>query len=204
MQTKDQLEPTIFVIFGGGGDLTWRKLIPALFDLSQDRSMPADFSIIVVDRVDLSDEKLRRRLLDGVKKFSRHGMAKTSEWSKFAKHIHYQKGDFKKLETYRILGEQCKKLEEEWDTKAHRIFYMATPPSMFGEIPKYLGKAGLSRDLEWARIVIEKPIGYDLESARALNAILSNLSLHFITASVRQQCLPKLRSYKSLRNVLIT
>lgn len=173
MQTKDQLEPTVFVIFGGGGDLTWRKLIPALFDLSQDRSMPADFSIIVVDRVDLSDEKLRRRLHDGIKKFSRHGIPKTSEWSKFAKHIHYQKGDFKKLETYRILGEQCKKLEEEWDTKAHRIFYMATPPSMFGEIPKYLGKAGLSRDQKWARIVIEKPIGYDLESARALNAILA-------------------------------
>ncbi len=103
MKTKDQLEPTVFVIFGGGGDLTWRKLVPALFDLSQDRSMPADFSIIVVDRVDLSDEKLRRRLHEGVKKFARHGMAKTSEWSKFAKHIHYQKGDFKKLETYRSL-----------------------------------------------------------------------------------------------------
>ena len=103
MKTNDQLEPTVFVIFGGAGDLTWRKLVPALFDLSQDRSMPADFSIIVVDRVDLSDEKLRRRLHDGVKKFSRHGMVKTSEWSKFAKHIHYQKGDFKKLETYRTL-----------------------------------------------------------------------------------------------------
>src|SRR6202035_4992619 len=77
------------------------------------------------------------------------------------------------LETYRTLGEQCNKLEEEWDTQAHRIFYMATPPSMFGEIPKYLGKAGLSRDQKWARIVIEKPIGYDLESARALNAILA-------------------------------
>src|ERR1700733_1209364 len=173
MQTKDQLEPTIFVIFGGGGDLTWRKLVPALFDLSQDRSMPADFLIIVVDRVNLSDDKLRRRLHDGVKKFSRHGIVKTSEWSKFAKHIHYQEGDFKKLETYRTLGEQCKKLEEEWGNKAHRIFYMATPPSMFGEIPKYLGKAGLSRDQKWAQIVIEKPIGYDLESARALNSVLA-------------------------------
>ncbi len=67
----------------------------------------------------------------------------------------------------------CVKLEKEWGTKAHRIFYMATPPSMFGEIPKYLGKAGLARDREWARIVIEKPIGYDLESARSLNATLA-------------------------------
>ena len=94
MQTKDQLEPTIFVIFGGGGDLTWRKLVPALFDLSQDRSMPADFSIIVVDRVDLSDEKLRRRLHDGVKKFSRHGMVKTSEWSQVCQTYSLPEGRF--------------------------------------------------------------------------------------------------------------
>jgi len=173
MKTNDRLEPTVFVIFGGAGDLTWRKLVPALFDLSQDRSMPADFSVIAVDRVDLSDEKLRRRLHDGVKKFSRQGMLKTSEWSRFAKHIHFQQGDFKKLQTYTALGEQCAKLEKEWGAKVHRIFYMATPPSMFGEIPKYLGKAGRASDREWARIVVEKPIGYDLESARALNAILA-------------------------------
>ena len=135
MKTNDQLEPTVFVIFGGAGDLTWRKLVPALFDLSQDRSMPANFSIIAVDRVDLSDEKLRRRLHDGVKKFSRQGMVKTGEWGEFARHIRYQQGDFKKLQTYTALGEQCAKLEKEWGAKVHRIFYMATPPSMFGEIP---------------------------------------------------------------------
>ena len=98
---------------------------------------------------------------------------KAAAWNQFAQHIHYQQGDFKKLQTYTALGKQCAKLEKEWGTKAHRIFYMATPPSMFGEIPKYLGKAGLARDREWARIVIEKPIGYDLESARALNAVLA-------------------------------
>jgi glucose-6-phosphate 1-dehydrogenase len=174
MKPNDQLEPTIFVIFGGAGDLTWRKLVPALYILSQDRSMPADFSVIVVDRDDLSDEKLRRRLYNGVRKFSRQGMGKTVEWGKFAKHIHYQQGNFKKLQTYTRLGEQCVKLEEEWGTKAHRIFYMATPPSMFGEIQKYLGKVGLARDREWAQIVVEKPIGYDLESARALNATLAD------------------------------
>jgi glucose-6-phosphate 1-dehydrogenase len=173
MKTNEQLEPTVFVIFGGAGDLTWRKLVPALFDLSQDRSVPVNYAIIAVDRVSLSDEKLRRRLHDGVKKFSRQGMAKTSEWAEFARHIRYQQGDFKKLQTYAALGEECAKLEKEWGTKVHRIFYMATPPSMFGEIPKYLGKAGLARDREWARIVVEKPIGYDLESARSLNAILA-------------------------------
>ncbi|MBZ5537737.1 MAG: glucose-6-phosphate dehydrogenase [Acidobacteriia bacterium] len=170
---SDQLEPTVFIIFGGAGDLTWRKLVPALFDLSHDRSMPAHFSVIAVDRVDLSDEKLCRRLHDGVKKFSRQGMVKTGEWGEFAGHIRYQQGDFKKLQTYAALAEQCAKLEKEWGAKVHRIFYMATPPSMFGQIPKYLGKAGLARDRQWTRIVVEKPIGYDLESARALNAILA-------------------------------
>ncbi len=173
MKTNDQLEPTVFVIFGGAGDLTWRKLVPALFDLSQDRSMPAHFAVIAVDRIDLSDETLRRRLGDGVKKFSRQGKAKAGEWAEFARHIHYEQGDFEKLQTYTALGEQCAKLEKEWGAKVHRIFYMATPPSMFGEIPKYLGRAGLARDRKWARIVVEKPIGYDLESARALNAILA-------------------------------
>jgi glucose-6-phosphate 1-dehydrogenase len=107
MKTNDQLEPTVFVIFGGAGDLTWRKLVPALFDLSQDRSLPANFAIIAVDRVDLSDEKLRRRLHDGVKKFSRQGSVKTSEWTGFARHIRYQRGDFKKQQTYTALGEHC-------------------------------------------------------------------------------------------------
>ena len=122
MQTDDQLEPTVFIIFGGAGDLTWRKLVPALFDLSRDRSMPVNFAVIAVDRVELSDEKLRRRLHDGVRKFSRQEMVKTGEWGEFAGHIHYRQGDFKKLQTYTALGEQCEKLEEEWGVKAHHIF----------------------------------------------------------------------------------
>ena len=173
MKANDQLEPTVFVIFGGAGDLTWRKLVPALFDLSLDRSMPAEFAIIAVDRVAFSDDKLRKHLHDGVNQFSRFGKAKDAVWNEFAKHISYQPGDFKKPATYAALGGQCAKIEKLWKTKAHRIFYMATPPSMFGEIPKYLGKAGLAKDREWARLVVEKPIGYDLESARALNAILA-------------------------------
>ncbi len=135
--------------------------------------MPADFAIIAVDRVEMSDEKLRRRLHDGVKQFSRFGKTKAATWNSFAQHIHYQKGDFKKLQTYTALGHECAALEKEWGVKGHRIFYMATPPSMFGDIPKYLGKAGLARDCEWSRIVVEKPIGYDLASALALNGVLA-------------------------------
>src|SRR5580704_8610270 len=87
IKTNDQLDPTVFVIFGGAGDLAWRKLVPALFDLSHDRNMPADFAIIVVDRVVMGDDKLRRHLHDGVNKFSRFGKATTAAWNQFAKHI---------------------------------------------------------------------------------------------------------------------
>lgn len=172
MQTNDQMEPTIFVIFGGGGDLTWRKLIPALFDLSIDRSMPERFAIIAVDRVEMSDGKLRKRLHQGVNQFSRRGKADTDKWNDFAKHITYRQGDFKNPETYRGLGKECDRIEGEWNAEAQRIYYMATPPVMFGEIPKRLGEAGLARDRNRARIVIEKPIGYDLDSARELNGLL--------------------------------
>jgi glucose-6-phosphate 1-dehydrogenase len=169
MKTIDQIKPTVFAIFGGAGDLTWRKLVPALYDLSQDRSMPSHLSIVVIDRIELNDKDLRQRFHEGVNKFSRHGVVEDVKWNQFAMHIYYQQGDFKKPETYNALKTQCRKLEKIWNAKAQLIFYMATPPVMFGEIPKFLGLAGLSHDRENTRIVVEKPIGYSLESARALN-----------------------------------
>ena len=171
---NDQLKPTLFIIFGGGGDLTWRKLIPAVFDLSHDRGLPDHFSIIAVDHATLSDKQLRERFHDGVDKFSRHGIVNASHWDKFAENISYHQGDFTKLETYSSLKTRCESLSKKWKVKAQMIFYMATPPVMFNVIPKYLGKAGLSGDSEKARIVIEKPIGYSLDSAKELNKILTD------------------------------
>jgi glucose-6-phosphate 1-dehydrogenase len=173
MNVNEQLEPTVLVIFGGTGDLAWRKLVPALFDLSRDLSLPTHFSVIVLGRGKLAEDKLRQRLREGVNQFSRLGKVKAEEWNQFAKNVHYLQGDYKKLQTYSTLKDQCTKLEKEWGAKAQYIFYMATPPSMFGEISERLGEAGLARDRERARIVIEKPIGYDLSSAQALNAILA-------------------------------
>src|SRR5476651_1484478 len=99
MKTAEQLAPTIFVIFGGAGDLTWRKLIPALFDLATDRSLPEHFAIIAVDRTKLGDDALRRRLHSGVNQFSRFGKARAAAWNRFAPHLSYQQGDFKKAST---------------------------------------------------------------------------------------------------------
>ena len=170
---KNQKDPTILVIFGGAGDLTWRKLVPALFSLQHDGRLPSHFAIIAVDRTDLTDADLHKRLHEGINQFSRRGIAKGLEWNQFAKHIHYLQGDFEKQKTYSEIAKQCKKLEEQWGAPAHRIFYMATPPALFGIIPKFLNKAGLSEDIERSRIVVEKPIGYDLKSALELNSILT-------------------------------
>jgi len=94
-------------------------------------------------------------------------------WARFAKHIYYRKGDFTKPDLYSLLKKKCEDLENEWKTKAQIIYYMATPPVMFGEIPKHLKEAGMTSDVKHTRIVIEKPIGYDLVSALKLNQILT-------------------------------
>ncbi len=176
MPTLDQTEPTIFVIYGGTGDLTWRKLMPALYNLSLDGRLPEKFSILIVGRSAWSDAKLRLHLRKGVDQFSRRGAAKDETWRVFANHISYHQGDYKQSSAYTALAKRCAALEKDWGAPAHRIFYLATPPSLFGVIPKFLGKAGLARDRDHARLVIEKPLGYDLASAQELN---TELAQHF-------------------------
>ena len=165
MKTNDQLEPNIFVIFGGAGDLTWRKLMPALFDLSQSHSIPLHFSIIAVDRAELSEDALRKHLHEGVGSSPAAGKPRSRSGTSSPRHIRYLQGDFKSHATYKELSDQCSNFEKEWGAKAQRIFYMATPPSLFGEIPSFLNYAGLAANRERSRIVVEKPIGHDLDSA---------------------------------------
>lgn len=173
MNTQEQLDPTIFVIFGGAGDLSWRKLVPALYDLSKDRSLPVHCAIIVVDIAHLTDAKVRHHLYQGVNEFSRHAKVKESEWDEFAKQITYIQGDFTKAQTYNNVKNQCKALEKGWNCQAHCVFYMATPPKFFSIIPPQLSKAGLAREKKnLSSIVVEKPIGFDLESTQALNRLL--------------------------------
>ncbi len=173
LQPNDQIRPTILAIFGGAGDLAWRKLVPALFDLSQDRTLPDRLVIIAVDRGDFDDRKLRRRLHDGVKQFSRRSPVPAAAWNAFARRIHYLQGDFQKPKTYTALEELCARLERDWDTRAGRIYYLATPPSLFAVIPQHLAESGLPQDRDRARLVVEKPIGYNLDSANALNRTLT-------------------------------
>jgi glucose-6-phosphate 1-dehydrogenase len=171
MKPDEQLASTQFVIFGGAGDLTWRKVIPSLFDLLRDGRMPAHYAIVIVDRASLRDEALRARLLDGVKQFARHGKPRPAGWKVFARHVTYHEGDFKDAATYTRLAAKCAGLGKKWRGKTNLIFHLATPPVMFGVIPGMLREAGLNGAN--ARIVVEKPIGHDLDSARALNRSLT-------------------------------
>jgi glucose-6-phosphate 1-dehydrogenase len=168
-----QVAPTIIVIFGGAGDLTWRKLMPSLFDLHRDGRMSQEFAIIAVDRVPFRASELHQRFLDGVKQFSRKKNVRSASWKSFARHITYQQGDFKDPVTYSNLEKRCVELGKEWHVKATHIYHLATPPAMVGVIPKLLAEAGLNRDRTRARIVVEKPIGHDLDSARELNRTLT-------------------------------
>ena len=166
------LSPTIIVLFGGAGDLVWRKLIPSLFDLHRDGRMPEPFAILAVDRLPFRDEDLCKRLLGGVKQFARNKSVKKSEWNAFARHVTYHQGDFQAPATYSHLEATCAQLDKAWKVKAGRIFHLATPPEMVRIIPKLLADAARNRNRSHDRIVVEKPLGHDLDSAREMNRTL--------------------------------
>jgi glucose-6-phosphate 1-dehydrogenase len=162
--------PSIIVIFGGAGDLTWRKLIPSLFDLYRGGRMPAKFAILALDRIAFGDADLRRHFLDGAKKFSRDKRVKGEDWEDFSRNVSYLQGDFKDPATYATLLTRCDQLGRRWKAKAARIFHLAIPPEMIRVIPELLAGSGLNQDRD--RIVVEKPIGHDLDSAREMNRVL--------------------------------
>ncbi len=162
------MEPSIFVIFGGAGDLTWRKLVPALFDLYMDGRMPSGFAILSVDAVAEGIGKLRQHYRDGVRKFSHHA-PEGKKWNEFAARISYLRADFTEDETYAKISGRLDDFDSGREGKPVHIFYLATPPRFFGEIAEHLGGAGLARKREQARIVVEKPIGHDLASMLRLN-----------------------------------
>jgi glucose-6-phosphate 1-dehydrogenase len=166
------LDPTIIVLFGGAGDLVWRKLIPSLFDLHHEGRMPKQFAILAVDRLPFRDQDLRKRFLGGVLRFARNNKVKTSDWNAFARHVTYHRGDFEDPATYSSLEKTCEQVDRTWKVKAGRIFHLATPPAMVRIIPKLLADAGLNPNRARYRIVVEKPLGHDLDSAREMNRAL--------------------------------
>ncbi len=173
MQSAHKPNPTAIVIFGGSGDLTWRKLVPALFDLYKDGWLPENFAILGLDHKSLSQPKYRDHLHDGVKKFARHAKVSAADWKEFAEHLLYQKMDFTETEGYKDLTAQLDTLGKDWETDPCRVFYMAVPPTFIEPIATQLRDAKLATPGKHARIVVEKPFGHDAASACELNNLLS-------------------------------
>lgn len=175
MSSKITSDPTIFIIFGGTGDLNARKLAPALYNLYLDGWMPKQFSIIGTGRTKLTDEQFRVNLLDGINQFSRSGKTTKAKWEDFSKNIYYQVSDAKDAETYKEFGKRIEAHNTEWKAKANVIYYLAVAPEFFPIIASNISKAKLAEDPEKARIVIEKPFGHDLETAKELNKLLAGI-----------------------------
>jgi len=163
-------EPCVIVIFGASGDLTRRKLMPALFHLACEGCMAGQFRVLGIGRQAMSDEAFRDHLREGVARSSEIKQFDEDDWRSFAPRLSYLAGDFAELETYTRLAAFLDKLPD-----AHnRLFYLATAPSAAPSIIRGLAAAGLNgEDQGWARIVIEKPFGRDLASAQALNVTVA-------------------------------
>jgi glucose-6-phosphate 1-dehydrogenase len=175
MHTDDYPGPTILIIFGAAGDLTWRKLVPALYNLQLDKLLPDRFAVVGVDGKDMDTKEFSGHLRQGVQTFSHSGIDEEA-WDAFADCLkEYIAGNFDDRQTYRRLSERLSALDKEWNAGGNHIFYLAVPPALVATIAGHLGKTRLARDRKSTRIVIEKPFGRDLASATALNRTLTSV-----------------------------
>ena len=167
-------DPCVLIIFGASGDLTRRKLMPALFHLMREGAMRG-FQILGIGRDELSNEDFQARMLDGARASGEMGEFTDEEWREFAERIHYLSGDLSTPDLYGAICERLDKMAEAGASR-NRLFYCATPPSLAPAIVQGLGQAGLAKqDQNWTRIIIEKPFGRDLESAQKLNAEIATV-----------------------------
>ncbi|OAQ39272.1 glucose-6-phosphate dehydrogenase [Pedobacter psychrophilus] len=175
MKANIKSKPTIFMIFGGTGDLAERKLIPALYHLFLDSYMPKEFAIIGLGRTDYNDDSFKKLLLGGINKFSRSGKAEKDKWEDFSKHITYLKSDVNNEADYKKMSSLIDGFEKEWSETPIIIHYLAVAPNFFPIIASNLAKVKLADDCDRTRIVIEKPFGHDLQSAKELNVLLKGI-----------------------------
>jgi glucose-6-phosphate 1-dehydrogenase len=169
-------ENLALIIFGASGDLTYRKLIPAIYDLAVQNLLPKGFAVIGVGRTKLSDEEFRKKMNDGIRKFSAEKDMQDDKLNEFERHLSYISFDIMSLAEYRDLIEVLDKADRENSTSGNYIFYLATPPDMYTVIAEHLKESGLaSQDKGFRRIIFEKPFGSDLYSCQELNRKLHNL-----------------------------
>ena len=175
MKTQNKPKPTIFTIFGGTGDLAARKLIPALYNMYLDNYMPKEFTIVGLGRTEYKNEAFRDILLEGINKFSRSGKAKADKWKAFSENIIYLQSDATKEKTYKDLEAIIAERDQKWSEPATLIHYLSVAPQFFPVISENISKINMEGGKDKCRIVIEKPFGHDLDSAKELNNLLSAL-----------------------------
>jgi glucose-6-phosphate 1-dehydrogenase len=169
-QQTTNVEPATIVIFGASGDLTRRKLIPALHSLGCEGHLPRSVQVVGIARSPLTDEAFRARLYEGVNEYARLTPGICEMWPSFSGRHTYLAGGYDDPDTYRRLAERLAQLDAEVGTRGNRLFYLATPPMLYRAIVAQLGQAGLNHShLGWTRIIVEKPFGRDLASAQQLN-----------------------------------
>ena len=165
-------EPCTIVIFGASGDLTKRKLMPALYSLSRDRLLPPNIAVVGLARRPVADDDFRQQMREGCDKFARRRPVDPQLWQSFAQGIFYVNGEFHDPDAYKRLKAKLDEIDKARGIPGNRVFYLSTPPTSFPPILQQLGNAGLINrqgERPFTRIIVEKPFGTDLESARKLN-----------------------------------
>src|SRR5207249_3248174 len=175
LSTRAVPQPCTIVIFGATGDLTHRKLIPALYNLAADGDLPPAVAIVGFARREKTDDQFRSELEKATRKFSRQAV-RDEIWKTFAQSIFYHQSEFGDEAGYKTLAKRLDKIDKESGTRGNRLFYFAAAPDQFEPILKHLKAAGLNETCKgsWARVIVEKPFGTDLASARELNRIVRN------------------------------
>lgn len=171
LQQERLPEPQILVIFGASGDLTQRKLVPAIYHLKRERRLPPEITIVGVARREWSHDYFREQMREGVEQFG-DGIDNEEFWEDFAQGLYYCPGDIDNPESYQKLKEFLAELDGKRGTRGNRVFYLSVAPKFFGEALMQLGGAGMLDDPIKTRLVIEKPFGRDLASAKALNRVV--------------------------------
>ena len=175
LSTRAVPQPCTVVIFGATGDLTHRKLVPALYNLAADGELPPAVTVVGFARREKSDDGFRRELEEATRKFSRQSV-RDEIWKTFAQSIFYHQSDFSDESGYKTLAAELDKIDKERGTRGNRLFYFAVAPDQFEPILKHLKAVGLNEAQKgsWARVIVEKPFGTDLASARELNRVVQN------------------------------
>jgi glucose-6-phosphate 1-dehydrogenase len=172
------VDPCTVVLFGASGDLAKRKVIPAMFDLATHNALGPRYAIIGFARTAMTDDSFRTMAGDSAKTISEVGPIDPKQWDEFASNLHYHPGDYGNQESYAQLAKSIAEIEAAKNLGGNLLFYLSTPPEVYQDIVEQLGRAGLARPLKpnsWVRIIIEKPFGRDLASAKELNQIVLNV-----------------------------